>query len=343
VIDIHPKDLTLAQLRAQMLRWDEKPFRGEQVFRGLYRHGARTPDEIRGIPAELRKKLPAELFMLRLNDRIASRQDETQKFLFEAADGVLLETVYMEYSYGSTVCISSQAGCRMGCAFCASGLPGLMRNLTPGEMADQVLLARELSGADIRHVVVMGTGEPFDNPESLAAFIEIITDPLGLGLSRRGITVSTCGLLGQLARFAKAFPQVGVAISLHAPNDLIRQKIMPVARRYPMDKVLAAARAYTEETGRRITFEYALIGGVNDAREHAEELAEKLRGMNAHVNLIRLHTVPESGLAASDSAHVEGFLQTLLSRHIQATLRRSLGEDIFAACGQLRNSRTKPR
>lgn len=228
----------------------------------------------------------------------------------------------------------------MGCSFCASGMDGLSRDLTPGEMVDQLLLAQNETGKEIRHIVIMGTGEPFDNYDNVKKAIEIMCLQEGLGLSKRNITVSTCGLLPYIERFADDLPQVNLAISLHAPNDKIRNKILPINSKYGVDDIITASRAYVKKTGRRITFEYALIRGLNDKPEHAEELAVLLRGINCHVNLIPLNDVDETSLKSSNRAVAEEFMSILEGKRIQATIRREMGGDIDAACGQLRRSRS---
>jgi 23S rRNA (adenine2503-C2)-methyltransferase len=349
------KDMTLPELRAHIKNLGEKRFRADQIFEWMYKPGITSPDQMSNIPTSLREALPPALMTLTAEKEQISQKDGTRKFLFRTiqiddpaasggdpvdaggdSDAHGIETVFMKYRYGNSVCISSQAGCRMGCSFCASGLPGLVRNLSAGEMVDQILLAQNLTGAEIRHVVVMGTGEPMDNLENLVKFINIISDPKGLGLSKRNITVSTCGLLPELERFWKMYPQVGVAISLHAPNDEIRNRLMPVGHTYGVDALLAAAARYVKDTGRRITFEYALIEGVNDGESLANELCHKLKGLNCHVNLIPLNNVQETGLRKAGREKIERFAQILDEKGIQSTIRRELGADIAAACGQLR-------
>ncbi|MBR2674579.1 MAG: 23S rRNA (adenine(2503)-C(2))-methyltransferase RlmN [Mogibacterium sp.] len=248
-----------------------------------------------------------------------------------------VESVFMKYSYGNSICISSQVGCRMGCTFCASTMNGLERNLTGGEMLAEVLAMRNHTREDIGHIVVMGMGEPFDNYDELSKFINLIHDPKGYNLGLRNITVSTCGIIPMIRRFAEDFPQVNLAVSLHAPNQEMREQTMPVAKKYRYDELMQVCREYTEKTSRRITFEYALIDGVNDSEDCAKELADNLRGMLAHVNLIPLNEVKGREYRQACADNVKRFRQILEKRGIAVTIRRTLGSDIDAACGQLRN------
>ena len=333
------KDLQLAELENFIKELGEPKFRAKQVFQWMYRDGGVTDwDQMNNVPKSLRSKLAEEasLGILKPIQVQVSRLDGTRKYLFELEDGNAIESVFMKYKYGNSICVSSQAGCRMGCKFCASGMDGLVRDLTPGEIIGQLLAAEKDTGERINHVVVMGTGEPFDNYDNLASFIRLLHDPNGLNLSLRNITVSTCGLVPGIERFAEDFPQVNLAISLHAPNDEIRGRTMPVSKAYPMPQLLQACRSYAEKTGRRVTFEYTLIKGVNDQPEHAEELVQRLRGMLCHVNLIPLNTVKESGFDTTAKKDAERFRMQLESKGIPATIRRELGDDIDGACGQLR-------
>lgn len=333
------KDLQLAELENFIKELGEPKFRAKQVFQWLYKDGGVTAwDQMTNVPKALREKLAeeADLGILKMLQVQVSKLDGTRKYLFELEDGNAIESVFMKYKYGNSICVSSQAGCRMGCKFCASGMDGLVRDLTPGEIIDQLLEAERDTGEKINHVVVMGTGEPFDNYDNLASFIRLLHDPNGLNLSLRNITVSTCGLVPGIQKFAEEFPQVNLAISLHAPNDEIRSRTMPVSKAYPMPVLLAACREYAEKTSRRVTFEYTLIKGVNDQPEHAEELAQRLRGMLCHVNLIPLNTVEESGFDTTAKKDAEKFRSMLEAKNIPATIRRELGDDIDGACGQLR-------
>jgi len=325
------------ELAGIVLELGEKKFRAKQLFQWLSK-GTGSFDEMRNLPKAFRERL-AEKYTIDLPKIVTeqlSKTDGTRKCLFEFPDGSRVESVFMKYSYGNSICISSQVGCRMGCTFCASTLGGLERSLTAGEMLGEVLAMRNRTGEPINHVVVMGMGEPFDNYENLSRFIRLIHNPNGYGLSLRNITVSTSGLIPGIERFADGFPQVNLAVSLHAPNDEIRRRSMPVARKYDYQSLMEACRAYTEKTGRRITFEYALIRGLNDSVRDAEELAGWLRGWQTHVNLIPLNPVDGTGYSAPDRETIRRFRETLEKHHVAVTVRRTLGADIDAACGQLR-------
>lgn len=324
-------------------------FRAKQIFGWIYggiakdgsfRNGVRDFDEMNNLPKELREKLSqqAQIALPEVLRMQVSKQDGTRKFLFRLEDGNAIESVFMQYKFGNSICVSSQAGCRMGCRFCASTIGGLKRNLTPGEIAGQILAAQRETGQRISHVVVMGTGEPFDNYENLSKFIRIINDTNGLNIGMRNITVSTCGLVPMIARFGEDFPQVNLAISLHAVSNEMRDEMMPVNKAYPMEVLLETCRAYTEKTARRITFEYTLVKGVNDSTEYAKKLASRLHGMLCHVNLIPLNKVEETGYDTTERGAVLHFQQVLEECGIPATVRRELGDDIDAACGQLRLS-----
>lgn len=331
-------DLNLESLEALVTELGDKKFRARQIY-GWLAKGAESFDEMTNVPARLRSQLTEAGWYIGLPAVVTeqiSANDGTRKCLYEFADGVRVESVFMKYSYGNSICISSQAGCLMGCTFCASTMDGKQRDLTCGEMLGEVLRMRRLTGDDINHVVIMGMGEPFDNYEQVARFLRLINDPQGVNLSLRNITVSTCGIIPVIGRFAEEFPQVNLAVSLHAPNGAKRQITMPVARRYGYDELMAACRQYTETTHRRITFEYALIKGFNDSREDALELAGRLRGWLTHVNLIPLNEVKGREYKTADGSAVAGFKKVLEDKGIAVTVRRTLGSDIDAACGQLR-------
>jgi 23S rRNA (adenine2503-C2)-methyltransferase len=349
---INLRDLNTKELGEYMNSIGEKSFRAKQVFEWLSK-GADSFDEMTNLSKDLRERLKAaeaggEITLGHINilKKQESRTDGTVKYLFGLSEGaacgtgeadeVAVESVFMKYKYGNSICVSSQAGCRMGCAFCASTLGGLTRNLTPGEILMQVIGAERDTGEKISHIVIMGTGEPFDNYENIVKFINLVHDPAGLGLSMRNITVSTCGLVPKIAEFAKDLPQVNLAVSLHAPNGELRSRLMPINKSWPIDRLIAACRGYTEVTHRRITFEYALIDGVNDSIAQADELSTLLKGLLCHVNLIPLNRVSETGFAGSTKEQVAAFLARLTERGITATVRRELGSDIDAACGQLR-------
>lgn len=336
------KNMELAELTSFLTELGEKPFRAKQIYAWLYR-GVREFSEMTDLSAALREKLElrAEIRSAEILRIQKSKKDGTRKYLFGLSDGNAVESVFMKYQYGNSVCVSSQAGCRMGCRFCASGINGLVRNLTAGEIADQIISIERDTGERIGNVVIMGTGEPLDNYQQLCRFLRMIHAKEGLNLSLRSITVSTCGLVPKIRQFAEDFPQVNLAISLHASNGVDRSRLMPVNDSYPMDELLAACRDHERKTGRRITFEYTLVKGVNDRRENAEELVAALKGTLCHVNLIPLNQVKETGLAGTDRKSAEQFREILERRGIPATVRRELGSDIDAACGQLRLEEAK--
>ena len=319
----------------------ESKFRAKQIAQWL----ARGADigEMTNLSAALRAKLSeiAVANPVRIRESYKSKIDETEKFLYELRDGNLIEGVVMRYKYGDTLCVSTQVGCRMGCAFCASSLEGRVRNLTPGEILGQVVAANRHIQAQsaerrIHNIVLMGSGEPFDNYDNVVKFLRLVNSPTGLNISIRNISLSTCGLVNRIYDFIKEGLPLTLSLSLHAPNDSIRQKIMPVANVYPYEDVIAACRKYSEETGRRVVFEYALIKNVNCEVRHAEELARRLRGMRCHVNLIPLNAVKERNLEAPTKQDVAAFLKRLELKNVSATVRREMGADIDGACGQLR-------
>ena len=330
--------MTLAELTAWCKEQGLPGFRARQVFGWMHR-GADF-DDMTNLPLDLRWKLGdiAVAQPVSIIDRRQSALDDTVKFLFGLTDGNCVEGVLMHYHHGYTLCVSTQVGCRMGCAFCASTLEGCVRNLTAGEMLGQILCAnRFLDGKDrVHNVVLMGSGEPLDNYDNVTRFLRLLREPEGIQIGLRNVSLSTCGLVPKMRRFAQEDLPVTLSVSLHAPNDEIRRQTMPVARTYPMDELLDACRYYVEKTGRRVIFEYALVGGVNDGEKHAVELASRLRGLQCHVNLIPLNSVPERGLRGVDESVVRRFLETLERLHISATRRREMGDDIEGACGQLR-------
>ena len=334
ILDLLPEELETA-----VSELGEKKFRASQIF-GWLAKGVVCFDDMKNIPAVLRAGL-AERYYIGIPEAVRRQEskDGTVKCLFEFADGTQAESVFMKYEYGNSICISSQSGCRMGCTFCASTMDGLDRSLSGGEMLAQVLAMRNLTGEDIGHVVVMGMGEPFDNYNQLSRFIRLIHDRKGYDLGLRNITVSTCGIIPKIREFAVDFPQVNLAVSLHAPNQKLREKTMPVARKYGYEELLRACREYTEITGRRITFEYAVIDGVNDSTECAEELASKLKGWLSHVNLIPLNEVRGREYKTANGKSVASFKKILEKNGVAVTVRRTLGSDIDAACGQLRRKK----
>ena len=318
----------------------EAPFRGKQIFGWLHMKMVKDFSEMTNLSKSLRQKLDENACIkgLKYIKKYKSSADETIKYLFETEKGYIIESVLMKYSYGYTVCVSTQAGCRMGCSFCASTIGGLESNLTAGEIASQIYEIEKQENIRVSRVVMMGCGEPLDNFSNSVAFINIISDSDGAGISKRKITLSTCGLTDKIYELAELDLPITLAISLHAPNDSIRRSIMPVAKKYSIDEVMKAAKDYSSETGRRITFEYALIDGVNDSVENAEELAARLRGILAHVNLIPVNPVEERGYKKSSENNIRLFSNILTARSVENTVRRRLGTDINAACGQLRKS-----
>ncbi|MDD3214313.1 MAG: 23S rRNA (adenine(2503)-C(2))-methyltransferase RlmN [Eubacteriales bacterium] len=332
-------DLTPEELKSKLTELHQPAFRAGQLFRWL--HQGVPFSEMSNLPKPLRETLAENAYDLPLSLHAAfpSQKDDTVKFLNACADGNLIESVLMHYHYGYTLCISTQIGCKMGCAFCASTLHGCVRNLSAGEMIAQVLLANRYLGEKGRvgHIVLMGSGEPLENYEQTVRFLRLVNHPDGLNISLRAISLSTCGLVPQIRALASEGLPVTLSISLHAPNDEIRRQIMPIANRYPIAELMDAVRYYVRETGRRVVFEYALIDGLNSRPEHARELAKLVGGLQCHINLIPLNRVPERSLEPASPEAVRVFLQTLEALHVSATCRREMGSDISGACGQLRN------
>lgn len=335
-IDI--KSLTLEELKAEMESLSEKPFRAVQLYQWMHRKLARGYDEMSNIPAALKEKCRVgfQYTALQLLEVQESKNDGTKKYLFALADGNVVETVLMHYKHGNSVCISSQAGCRMGCKFCASTLDGLKRNLLPSEMLDQIYAVTLESGERVSHVVVMGTGEPLDNFDHLLRFITLLTDENGLHLSQRNLTVSTCGIVPKMRKLAQKKLQITLALSLHGATDEKRRELMPIANTYSLAQLMEACAYYFEQTGRRITFEYSLVRQVNDSREDARLLAELIRGLNCHVNLIPVNPIKERHYVQSEKQAVAAFQDRLIKSGINVTVRREMGRDIDGACGQLR-------
>lgn len=332
-------DLSPQEMETLVQGLNEPKFRGKQIFQWVSK-GIKDIDEMTNLSKDFRQRLKEVSFIGKLNikTKLVSELDGTKKYLFELADGNIIESVFMVYKHGYTVCISSQVGCKMGCKFCASTGIGFIRNLTPGEILDQILSIQNDVGEKINNIVIMGIGEPLDNYENIKKFLQLIHEHDGLNMGYRRITVSTCGLVPEILRFSKENMPVNLSISLHAPNDDIREKIMPINKRYSIDKIIGACKIYTETTSRRITFEYAMISGVNDSRENALELAGRLKGMLSHVNLIPVNSIEGGEFKRTDRRKIEDF-QAVLEKHgIETTIRRELGEDINAACGQLRRS-----
>ena len=330
--------MTKADLETLLLELGEKRFVAAQLFSWLHKQRVTSFDEMTNLSKALRDKLKKNYFIssCSIAKKLVSVYDDTVKYLFELQDGERIESVVMKYKYGYTICVSSQVGCKMGCTFCASGIAGFVRNLLPGEILSQVYTAARDLYIRISHIVMMGVGEPLDNFDNVLRFLHLITDDTGYGLSMRNISLSTCGIVPGIYRLMEEKLQLTLSVSLHAPNDQIRSRTMPVNRRYSIDQLLAACRDYTKKTGRRISFEYALIAGVNDSDACARELADRLHGMLCHVNLIPVNSVKERDYTRSDTARIKSFMHVLETRRINATVRRTLGSDINASCGQLR-------
>lgn len=329
------KSQTLEELTQTLKAMGEPAFRGKQVFTWLHK-GVGSFDEMTNLSKSLREKLASTCAFTppKAVRKQVSQLDGTMKYLWELADGNCIESVLMQYHHGNTVCISSQVGCRMGCAFCASTVAGKVRDLTPGELLDQVIFTQKDSGLPISNIVLMGIGEPMDNLDNVLKFLELVNHPDGLNIGMRHISLSTCGVIPGIERLADLGLQLTLSVSLHAPDGETRSKIMPVNRAYPVEDLFASCRRYFERTGRRISFEYAMIDGVNDHDWQADLIAEKIRGMPGHVNLIPLNDVVESPF--KPSKRTAAFQKRLESHGLTATVRRSLGGDIDASCGQLR-------
>ena len=340
----HLKSMTQEEIGAALKALGQPAFRAKQVFSWLHK-GVRSYEEMTNLPKALRQTLETEypLHIPCVVRKQESQKDGTIKYLWELSDGNCVETVLMRYHYGNTVCISTEVGCRMGCAFCASTIGGLVRRLEPYEMLDEVLFTQVESGLPISHIVLMGIGEPLDNFDNVMRFLELVNHPDGMNISMRHISLSTCGLVPMIDKLAQKKLQISLAISLHGPNDEIRDRIMPVNKAYPIEVLLAACRRYYEATSRRIHFEYAMIDGVNDREADAKELLKRLKGLPAHVNMIPLNHVEESPLKPSSRAAVMKFQKILEDGGVTATVRRTLGGDIDASCGQLRRKYTKEK
>ncbi|MDR0903447.1 MAG: 23S rRNA (adenine(2503)-C(2))-methyltransferase RlmN [Ruminococcus sp.] len=334
--------MTLDELTADLT--NEKPYRAKQIYSWLHQKRAVTFDEMSDLPAALREKLNKEHIICRLTavKTLVSERDGTKKYLFELPDGECIETVFMEYKHAHSLCISSQVGCRMGCKFCASGLDGLVRNLTPAEMLSQVYEVERLTGETIGSLVMMGIGEPLDNYDNTIKFLTLLSDKNGKNLSLRHVSLSTCGLVPKIRELSKLHLGLTLSVSLHDSDNAKREDIMPVTKAYNIDELIKACKEYIAETGRRISFEYAVIAGVNDSKTDAERLIKLLRGINCHVNLIPVNNVSETDFH-NKKDNVKNFEGYLNAGKIPVTVRRTLGSDINAACGQLRKQRTEDR
>jgi len=340
-IDI--KSMNIKELEDLLKELGEPKFRAKQIFDWLHAKQVDSFEEMTNLSKGLREKLAetASINGVEMVRKLVSQIDGTRKYLFALSDGAIIESVLMKYEHGNTVCISTQVGCRMGCKFCASTLDGVERGLTAGEMLSQIYAIQKDCGERVHGTVLMGSGEPLDNYNNVVKFLRLINDPKGQNMGQRHITLSTCGLVDKIYDLAEEDLQITLAVSLHAPNDGIRTQTMPIAKVYSMDKLLQACRDYADKTKRRITFEYALIHGVNDGDEHAWELVKKLRDMLCHVNLIPVNDVKERNYVKSTAERVKRFASILNENGVETTVRRKLGSDIDAACGQLRRSHMK--
>ena len=337
------KSMHINELEDLLQELGEPKFRAKQIFDWLHAKQVDSFGEMTNLSKGLREKLSetASINGVEMVRKLVSQMDGTRKYLFALSDGAIIESVLMKYEHGNTVCISTQVGCRMGCKFCASTLDGVERGLTAGEMLSQIYAIQKDCGERVHGTVLMGSGEPLDNYDNVVKFLRLINDPRGQNMGQRHITLSTCGLVDKMYDLAEEDLQITLAVSLHAPNDGIRTQTMPIAKVYSMEKLLQACRDYAEKTKRRITFEYALIHGVNDGDEHAWELVKKLRDMLCHVNLIPVNDVKERNYVKSTAERVKRFASILNENGVETTVRRRLGSDIDAACGQLRRSHIK--
>lgn len=337
------KSMNLQELTDFVKELGEKPFRAKQLYQWMHVKLAASFDEMTNLSKDFREKLKQETRYTSLEtvEMFESGIDGTRKYLFGLGDGNIIESVFMRYKHGNSVCISSQVGCRMGCRFCASTLDGLERNLTAGEMLDQIYRIQVSTGERVSNIVVMGSGEPMDNYENLIRFLHLLSDENGLNISQRNITVSTCGIVPGIKRLCEEGLSITLALSLHAPNDEVRKTLMPVANKYSLSEILPACKEYFEKTGRRLTFEYSLVQGVNDNLDEAKKLAALLKDMHGHVNLIPVNPIRERDYKQSNKEAIEEFKSYLEKKGINVTVRREMGRDIGGACGQLRKSYLK--
>lgn len=336
-------DLNLSELTKWMEHNGESKFRGKQIFDWIYKKGIFNFESMTNIPKKTIQKLRESFYIgipevLEVHNSII---DNTKKFLFQYSDGNIIECVVMKYKYGNSICVSTQVGCRMGCKFCASTVDGMIRDLTSGEIISQILKAQAEIGERISNVVLMGSGEPLDNFENVLKFIELVNSDETLNIGQRHITVSTCGIVPKIEELADKNLQITLAISLHAPNDEIRKNMMPIANKYSIKELMDSCRYYFNKTNRRISFEYALVKGINDKKENAEELSLRLKGFSCHVNLIPINEIKENSFKKSRMEDINRFKDTLMKSGIETTIRREMGSDINAACGQLRRKYVK--
>lgn len=327
------------ELKELLAQLGQPAYREKQLFKWLHK-GIKSFDEASDLPKDLRAKLSETCYIanVEIERRLESKKDETKKYLFKLCDGEYIEAVLMKYKHGWSECVSTQVGCRMGCTFCATGKEGLVRNLTASEILSQITAAQEREGVRISNIVLMGMGEPLDNYENVLRFLELLSDSDGICIGQRHVSLSTCGIVDKIKDLEKRDLQITLSVSLHAPNDDIRRSMMPVAKRWSVDELLAACRSYAKTTGRRISYEYSLVSGVNDSDDCALELARKLKGTLCHVNLIPVNKVEGSGCFKPSSQRTEQFRSILEQNGITATVRRTLGSDINASCGQLRRA-----
>ena len=339
-IDI--KSMQIPEIKELLKQFGEPSYRAEQIFKWLS-SGVESFDEMTNLSKSLRQKLDENCYIasVKIEKRLCSAIDGTVKYLYKLHDGEFIESVFMKYKHGYTVCISTQVGCRMGCSFCASGLDGLFRNLTASEMLSQVMMAGKDNGVRISNVVMMGMGEPLDNFDNSVKFLKLVSDENGLNIGLRHISLSTSGVVSGIYKLAEYNMPITLSISLHAPNDEIRSAMMKVNKKWNIEELLKACRDYQKVTGRRISFEYAMINGVNDSIKHADELAARIKGIMSHVNLIPVNPVKENDYQKANDKAIKAFIDRLESRGVVATVRRTLGADINASCGQLRRGTVK--
>lgn len=342
-IDI--KSLTKEELICEIEKLGEKKFRATQMYEWMHKKLVRSFDEMTNLSKDFREKCKENFSFISLNPVQVqeSAYDGTKKYLFELYDGNVVESVFMRYKHGNSVCISSQVGCRMGCRFCASTLDGLERNLSASEMLDQIYAIERLTGERVSNVVVMGTGEPMDNYDNLLRFLRMLTNEDGLHISMRNITVSTCGIVPNMKKLADEKLQITLALSLHATTDEKRKKLMPIANRYSIEELMDACQYYFSQTGRRITFEYSMVAGVNDTNEDLEELIALAKPLNCHINLIPVNPIKERDFVQPDMKYVQNFKNKLEKNRVNATIRREMGRDIDGACGQLRRKHVEKK
>lgn len=343
MIDI--KSLEISELEKFILEIGEAKFRAKQIYEWLHKKLVLNFDEMSNLSLSLKGKLKTLAHITSIKEELVriSKLDDTRKYLFELEDGNIIESVLMKYKHGNSVCISSQVGCRMGCTFCASTIDGLVRNLTAAEMLDQVYSIQKSLGERISNIVIMGSGEPMDNYDNIVKFVRLITSSDGLNISQRNITISTCGIVSRMRKLAEEGLQVTLALSLHAPNDEIRRNLMPIAKTYSIEDILSACSYYFEKTGRRVSYEYSLVRGVNDNKEEAKRLIELLKHMKGHINLIPVNPIEERDYKESSKKAIYEFKNELERNGLNVTIRREMGRDIDGACGQLRRHYKKEK